>query len=74
MARSPVISDAKILDCIDRLRVSQGKNPTIVEIGECCGIKSQGAVWARVRQLAQKGKLTYIPNTHRTIEVVHDYI
>ena len=74
MARAQVVSDNTILNCIDRLRVSQGKNPTIVEICACSGIKSQGAMWDRLRKLAAKGKITYIPNAHRTIEVLHDYI
>lgn len=61
-----------VLDAIIGLTTQLGRSPTYKEIAAEVGLKSKGAVVARVARLKSKGYVTYTPRQAYSIRVLED--
>lgn len=60
----------EVLDCITWFIEDNGYSPTVRELREMMGVNSTATVFAHLKNLKNKGYITYVPKTNRTIRVI----
>lgn len=60
----------EILNIIKNYIAENGYSPSFREIGKIAKINSSATIWTHINNLKQKGYITYIKGTNRTIRVL----
>lgn len=61
---------SEVLECISDFIKENGYSPTIRELGELLGLSSTSTVFVHLKNLVNKGYITYVPNASRTIRII----
>ena len=61
------ITDTELCDKIDEFMINNGYCPTVRDILDMTPLTSPASVFHRLRTLSKRGKITFIPESPRTI-------
>ena len=62
----------EVLDIIKEFKNEHCYSPSVREICEMLHLKSPRTVSVHLKKLKDKGYITYVPNTNRTIRIIED--
>ncbi len=63
---------AQLLECINYFIKKHGYSPTVRELCKLCELSSTATIHVHLKNLVDKGYITYIPNASRTIRVIKE--